>query len=315
MDAGQLKRYLLGKLADEEQHDLDARVFEDDKLFADLMEGQADLVDAYVRDQLTPTDRAAFEQHLLAAPASQEKVRLVRTLLEALGELDHDSDVPAVAAPANTWSGWLSALIRSPGRRWAPATALVAAAIVAVGLLVDDWRLRTRLERLAAEYAALSEREQDVRQLSEAEQARANRLSETLQQLQSTSGQLNGRFQTDAGSVVALSLTPGLARANESAPELVIRRGFSTALFELGLDIGESVGNHRVVIETADGREVWRQDATWLPSATQVAVVVAIDVSVFEAGDYIVRLQERTPSAQVENLHTYRLRVVRDATR
>ena len=189
---------------------------------------------------------------------------------------------------------------------------MVVVAVATIGLWIDDWRLRGRLENVTAEYVSLGERERGARQVSEIERARADRLSEALEQLQSR--QQPGRaFPTSAGSVAALSLTPGFTRTNERLPELAIEDGISIALLELGVDIPEAVGSYRVVIETADGREVLRQDATRpSPAKPDVAVVIAIAASGFEAGDYIVRLQQQTPS-QFENLHTYRFRVVKGA--
>jgi hypothetical protein len=312
MDLGQLRRYYLGGLTDDEQRDLESRWFEDDQLFAELMAGQEDLIHAYVRDQLSPTDRAAFEQHFLATPGGREKVRLARTLIEAISDLDHARPAPV---PGNRWSRWLSALTSEPGRRWLPVTALAVVALISIGLLVGDWRLRARLESASAEYSASTERERRARQAYEAERARADRLAEAVQRLQSTSRPAGERFSTIAGSVVALSLTPGVTRA-QSAPELAIPRGVSIALLELGLETSEPPGSYRVTIETPGGGEVWRQDASGpSPTALEGAVVLAVAVSAFEAGDYIVRLQRRTPSELVETLHTYQFRVVREAVR
>ena len=318
MDPGQLKRYYLGGLTDDEQRDLEARCFEDDDLFAELMEGQTDLVHAYVRGQMSSTDREAFEKHFLRTPAGRRKVRLTRTVLGAIGELDAGSD--GSRAPVSTTAkgspGWLAGLTWNPGRRWIPVTALAAAAIVSIGLVVDEWRLRVRLDRLTADYASLTEREQQARQASESERVRADRLSDTLQEIQSKPGPATEPFKTLAGSVAALSLTPGLARANAAAPQLTIPRGVTIALFELAVDAAEPVGSYRVVVETADGREVWRQETSGLtPGGSQAAVVAAIDASTFGAGDYIIRLQRRTAPESAETIHTYQFHVVRDASR
>jgi hypothetical protein len=314
MDQAQLKRYYLGGLTDEEESDLEARCFEDDALFAELMEEQADLVHAYVRDQLSSTERAAFERHFLATPGGREKVRLARTVTEAIGRIDQEAESsvsPVSVMSHNRWSDWLSALTQKPGNRWVLASALVV--IMSIGLVVDNWRLRSRLENAAVEQASLSERERGARQVSETERARADRLSDALQQLQSKTPPGSEPFPPIGGSIVALSLTPGSTRTNENLPQLTIGRGVSMAFLELGLDVPETVGSYRVVIETPGGREVWRQDATW-PSATKPeSLVVAVSASTFEVGTYVVKLLQRTPSKQVENLHTYQFRVVRGA--
>ena len=315
MDPGQVERYYLGRLTDEEQRDLETRCFEDDGLFAALMEGQTDLVHAYVRGRMSSSDREAFETHFLATPAGRRKVDLTRTLLEAIGELGEErgGSVASVPTANRKWSDWLRAS-QVTGHRWMPAATLAATVIVATALVVDDWRVRGRLERLTDDYGSLTKREQDARQVSEAERARADRLSEALRQVQSKGRPVSEQLPTLAGSVAALPLAPGLARADGTAAELRIRRGVTIALFELALDNAESVRSYRVVIETADGREVWRQDTSGFPPAgAQAAVVVAVDAATLEPGAHIVRLQQRTPSAQAETIHTYQFHVVRDA--
>jgi hypothetical protein len=316
MDAGHLKRYYLGGMTRDEQGRLEAQCFEDDALFAELMAVQADLVDAYVRDQLPSAEREAFHRHFLVTPDAREKVRLARTLIEAVDLLDREPGtrvVPVSASDARRarWERWLVPPAWTHGRRWVPVTALLVVVVTSTGLLVDDWRARTRLESVAGQIGLLTEKEQRSRQTSEAERARADRLSEQLRRSQTRGVRAGESFPTTAGAMVALSLTPGLVRASEAVQELAIRRGTSIILLELAFDAPETVDSYRIVLETADGRELWRHDATGSRSGTpNGAISIALAPSTFDSGEHVMRLQRRTQRGVLETLYTYQFRVV-----
>ena len=82
----ELKRYLLGELALEEQVLIEQRLFLDSD-YAELAQGvEDDLIDDYVRDDLTAIERKKFETHFLTRrPEHTEDLRIAQALERYLG--------------------------------------------------------------------------------------------------------------------------------------------------------------------------------------------------------------------------------------
>src|SRR5215470_19533317 len=77
-----LTRYLLGALPEEEAERLDELCIVDDELATRLQALENDLVDAYVRDEVSGDDRGHFESFYLSSPKRRRKVEFAAALLE-----------------------------------------------------------------------------------------------------------------------------------------------------------------------------------------------------------------------------------------
>jgi hypothetical protein len=89
IDETLLVQYLLGKLSEEKQAEVEDRAFADAGYRAALEAAEADLIDEYVRGELPAGDRRAFESLFLASPQRRSKVEFARAL----------AAVPATPAP------------------------------------------------------------------------------------------------------------------------------------------------------------------------------------------------------------------------
>ena len=75
-----MQQYLLGRLLDEEEAELERRYLADDALFEELLAIEDDLRDAYVRGELSMPDHEAFQQRLLAVPRQRQEQDFAHTL-------------------------------------------------------------------------------------------------------------------------------------------------------------------------------------------------------------------------------------------
>src|SRR6516225_8420330 len=71
-----LTNYLLGKLSEEEAVQVEDRAFAGAAYRGELEAAEADLIDAYVRGDLTQSDRREFERRFLTSPGRRGKVEL-----------------------------------------------------------------------------------------------------------------------------------------------------------------------------------------------------------------------------------------------
>src|SRR3990172_9249313 len=79
-----LRDYLLGGLTEDAKEQLERRFMTEDGDFQELLIEEEELVDDYVRDQLSEPDRLRFESHFLCTPERRRKLRFAATLREYL---------------------------------------------------------------------------------------------------------------------------------------------------------------------------------------------------------------------------------------
>jgi anti-sigma factor RsiW len=123
-----IRRYLLGLGTDEEAEALEARYFEDPEQLAHVRALESELLDAYVRGALPPSERAQIERRYAETPALAERLAFARALSRALGAGD-----------------------RRRTRAWGPL-AIAASTLLALattGLLADRARLTRRADAMA----------------------------------------------------------------------------------------------------------------------------------------------------------------------
>src|SRR5262249_22524789 len=77
-----LTRYLLGALPDEEVERLDELCIVDDELASRLQALENDLVDAYVRGEISGEDLGHFESFYLSSARRRQKAEFAAALLE-----------------------------------------------------------------------------------------------------------------------------------------------------------------------------------------------------------------------------------------
>lgn len=114
---GEIARYLLGELPEDERDAFEARMLADDELHEGVHAVEDDLFDAYAEDALPGDRRLRFEATFLRDAAGQQRLAAARAILRA-----------AQARPAPSW--W--ARLWAAPRVWMTGLAVAAAAIALV---------------------------------------------------------------------------------------------------------------------------------------------------------------------------------------
>jgi len=137
-----LVRYLLGSLPDEQAERLDELSVSDDEFVWRLRAAENDLVDAYLRNELSGETLERFRTFYLSSAQRREKVKFAEALM-ALGAQERQPSRGRLGLPAAI-------------PRWGLALGL-ASALVVIGVLVyDNAGLRGRLQRAERERASLA---------------------------------------------------------------------------------------------------------------------------------------------------------------
>jgi hypothetical protein len=101
MSRDDLNAYLLHTMPEDERAALAERWMTDPDLYGQLCASEADLLDAYVRNQVSPGERALIEQHLLGSDSQRRKLAFAAALRTALPAAERRWPawvLPAVAA-------------------------------------------------------------------------------------------------------------------------------------------------------------------------------------------------------------------------
>jgi hypothetical protein len=137
-----LVRYLLGSLPAEQSERLDELSVSDDDFVWRMRAAENDLVDAYLRNELSGDRLERFRSFYLASAHRREKVKFAEALL-ALGAQEPQGS-----------RNWFAAPSMIP--RWVAASGIAAAVLLAGVLLYENGRLRNQVQQAERQRASLT---------------------------------------------------------------------------------------------------------------------------------------------------------------
>jgi len=245
-------RYVLGTLPDAERVRLEERYFSDDAEFEEIEIAEEELIDRYVRGELSTTDRAAFEQTIARSPRLMERVEFARLFAGKL----RVAEAP-VAAPAPKKANWWERLFgfsnASRGPRLAFALSMLLVLIAGGVLLVGWWRLRAESRRLAAQQALLDQRERELNQQAAALKAL---VQPTPSEIPAPSPVPQETTPQPTAAFVFLTLSPGTTRSTSGSSDIRIQP--ETSDVQLTLKLRDSdYSSYRVQINSPNRKNIF----------------------------------------------------------
>ena len=312
-DEKQIVEYLLGRLSEEGQAQVEERFIRDYEYLERLRAVEEDLNDSYVRGELAGREREQFEQRIAASPEWQQRVEFARAL-SALGPAAPQA-AAAQAAPASRRKSLLG-FLRSQNLAFNFALATLAVTILVAGtwLVLETRRLRAEVRQLQADRQQTEQREQQLRQQTTGERERAGQLAQDLERERAQRERIQTELEkrSPLRSVIALVLMPGVGRGEEDQTSLAIPPGAGLVRLDLYLQGPTPYKGYRAELRTTGGQLIWSAAAL---AARQTrlgkAVALSLPASAFAAGKYEVALRGITSSEQVEDVGYYYFSVVK----
>jgi anti-sigma factor RsiW len=123
--------YLLKDLPEEELEQFEDECFAQESWPVQINLVEEDLIDDYLRGELTQERRSRFERNYLTTEARQERVRMAAALLRHIDQQHTDQATIAVPPPQTSWSERLHAFWGRQTRALRAATALAIVAVTA----------------------------------------------------------------------------------------------------------------------------------------------------------------------------------------
>ena len=308
-----IARYLLGDLPEEQQVAIEDRAFVDKDYLALVTAVENDLIDEYVREELSPTERQQFERQFLASAERRERVEFAKALA-------HVSAVPertGVSEPERwSWRDSLYTFISgvNPAAKVAFAAIMLLLLVGGAWLLTATLRLRSQLTQLQGQTQA---RQNELLQQVDAERRRNEelnaRLTQEKQQREQSEDSLRQLSETgDATNppprpvIAALTLLPGLSRGGGDKVSLVMPQNARLVRLQIGIDPNEPYKTFTVELRTAAGRQVWtRENLTAKTRGKTRAVSLTLPAAALKPGDYELRLSGRQEGGESEDVGFY----------
>jgi hypothetical protein len=296
-----LIKYLLGHLTEEEQIRVEDRAFAEPGYLRALEAAEADLVDDYVRGELSQADRQAFERRFLTSPLRRKKVEFARALATVT------AGAPSLKSTAEAASTWhvLRGLIRgwNPALRFAGALAALLCIAGGVWLVLDNTSMRSHLSALEGQHREWAVRDQRLRQELSDAQKRADSLAAQMQSRPSTQ---DGRTPM----IASLVLVAGPSRSESRVEQLVLDRGVQVVHIQIQLGAGDVFRRFRATLNTRSGREILVL-SNLAQRRTGVASTMSLDVpaSALETGEYELALQGLPDGQDAQDIGYYYFRV------
>ena len=271
-------KYLLGNLTEDEQVEVEDRAFADADYLSALEATEADLIDAYVRGELSQSDRRSFEFRFLTSPERRRKVEFARALATIASE-SKIQEPRAAGRPFFTrafW-GW------NPVVQFAAAMATLMCIAGGAWLVSENAAIRSRVTALEAERRDFELREQNLRQRLSEEQGRAAALAAQNRPPSEVAR---------APLIASLVLVPGLSRAQTSVEQLVLDPSVQIARIEIELESRDDFPRFRAELRTRRGEEILsRSNLVRRKSGPGFAVSIDVPASALAAGDYELALK------------------------
>jgi hypothetical protein len=299
-DDEELRQYLLGLLPDETMERLDEASIADDGVAARLRVVETDLIDDYVRGQLTGETLARFESWYLSSARRRESVRRAGSFVGAI-------DRRVARATGASWNDRVASVARLSGMVAAAALVIV----VSGSFLFEFVRSRndsapTQSVRATAERQTQGAEQQPALQSGAGtptvERPDTGRAPASV----STSQPIDARRQ--AGALVAVVLPPP-TRTVAPIPTVVVPVGADRVRFELRLESND-FPEYRVGLKNlASGQVLWRSD--WVAasaSSDRTAVLVDVPANLFGTQHYSLELTGRGAGGRAETIGSYTVR-------
>lgn len=314
------KEYLLGVLPDDESSRLEDSYFADDQLFEEIELQEDELIDAYIRKDLDKSDLNRFEQRMGRSKRLRDRVAFARVLFNKTAKPLVPAPVPV---PAPSWWDSLRAFFSGPTvLKTGLASAVVLVVAGAAFFTAERGRLQRESQQLAQQRSSLEEQQRQLRSKIVQAELETQRLTTDLQsqketvdklkqQLETTEQQLAQiKPQTAGPSFASIALLPAAGRGSDEIDLLTVQPHQKRIRLTLNLD-NDEYSMYQVSIEPGTKSGPKFRPVRAHGPASQRTISVEFRSNQLIAGDYVVRVDGRTPSGDYEPVTFYRFRLVK----
>lgn len=291
--------YLLGDLPESENERLDELSVTNDEFAEFLQAVENDLVDAYVRDNLSENKRARFQSHYLASSKRREKVAFAQTFLNY-------ADKASIVEQKETE---IKRFVPSRTFHWVGIAAALVMLFLCGYLLLANMRRQSQIAQMKEEYTALKQREQklshDLVRLRSSDSEKEKELAHARDKLEALERQLADHESVPV-KVLALTLLPQ-QRGLTSIPKVIIPAESVSLAVTLKLESDDFPLYEAALKDPATDKVLWHSSKL---KSVNHSVILKIPGSVFKSQNYMVEVSGISGSGNAEIISGYPFNVV-----
>jgi len=313
LDEHLLTEYLLGESPESETERLDELSLSDDGFVDQLRAIEDDLVDSYLRGELTADSLSKFNSYYLASPLRREKVKVAKSLLTFTDKVAAGSQVKEpVKAPREKRS--LAGFFALPRLtlQWGFAAAALLFLITAGYLAFENVRLRRHIGQTQAERTALEQREQTLKGELETERTNDTAIQQELAQVRERLAQLAQQqsiTQPAKPIVVAFALSPQ-TRGTSQIPNIAVPVEANALALKLDVEATGFPVYQAALKSPATGETIWRSGRLKVNSSDG-ALRVSVPAKLLKSQNYVLELSGISARGQPDNAGSYSFRIRR----
>ncbi len=305
-DEQKLRGYLTGKLPEAEQLQIETEYLSSDEAFECLEEIENDLVDEYVRGEMSALERSLFEQNYLNSPSHRQKVLLSQNLLRA-ATTERKYVENKAAAPASSW--WTNLFSGITFRQFAWAMAAVFITVLCGWLLLIPQSPTVKIQ----EIAKVDPTPQTASPTPEPQPSKSETLKPETQNPKLNDPKPDTRHLTPVfllRGAFDINQTRGIGSKNSSpdstkSQTLAIEKGVEKLTLQMKLE-GESYPKYHAEIRAVDTNKAFTL-TTRTKSTKNISLT--IPAARLAATDYILTLSGVTAAGEVEEINQYPFRI------
>jgi len=303
-----IRRYLLGELAEADQAALEQELLINRGKFEQVWAVENELLDSYVRGEMSRADRERFEGHYLASPLHRERVAITESFLTDIDQAVGETVEARAKEPVVPWRRRFS--LRSP--RPVFGVVLIMTLLLTFRLVwsyIERARLTGQIandqKEAQAERAFLKQRERELESQNQEFENQIAEVSRRNEQLKAELEQLRLQRQTAPPTVLSFVLAPAPVRGEKAIPKSTIHLSAGKARLLMELDDND-YANYQVIIQTVDGLEILRRRAgKGRFSKDRAFATLSAKAGELSKGDYILILFGHTPDGGSKEVDRY----------
>lgn len=280
-----MRNYLLGGLDEERQEQVEERLLSDDSFAEKLSEAQDNLIDDYVFDALSESERESFDKNFILTDERRKKMLFAQTIEiyvdEHYGQQPSPSDDSHLPSP-----GWRNPLqlLRS-NKAWLAIPAIVLLLFFLTPKIVRWLKSDDQVALVRARRASIE------RQIAELNQRPTDQSVQAL-------------------PTYELALQPTLLREDGGIKQVTLTDDIKLLTLKLALSQGQHE-KYRALVLTVEGDELFAVEGLTPETDVGVAVVLLKIPSEFlTTGDYQIQLRGVAAGGQPDNAVRYNFRVI-----
>lgn len=313
------KRYLLGKLSEAERERFEEQYFVDDSEFEQLEIAEDELIEQYVREELSADETRQFEK-LLVSPGISERVEVARLIAKKTVPVSRVVTTPAFVPVQPVSVGWWERFFGS-ALRPAFAMSVILMLLTTIGLVFVWTKLRSESQRLAQEQ---QQREQLQQQIDE-QKARFDQLAAKLDKTEKEKQEqadLAAKYQQllaeqqQQRSVTALAFpiyigpSGGTRGGGEAIAPIKLPNGVPRVSLNLNVTHGDYPSYTASVRNIDSPRPVTtKSNLKPFTERGRKYIKLDLDATALRPGSYSVYVEGITAEGQKENFDDYSFRI------